>query len=148
LDEALERDLPVLAICRGMQLFNVARGGTLRQHIEEREVHQRYDLPKREPVHQVEVEAGTRLAEILGAGDVAVNSRHHQAVGRVGEGLKVSARARDGVVEGFEMPEKRFAVAVQWHPEDQAASDAVQAGLFRAFADAVESAAGKDTLQS
>jgi putative glutamine amidotransferase len=134
---ALERDLPVLAICRGMQLFNVAMGGSLEQHIEACDVHRRYDLEKRLPVHAVVVEAGTRLAGILGEGKVQVNSRHHQAVARVGEGLRVSARAEDGLVEGIEVPGKRFAVGVQWHPEDQAGTDATQAGLFGAFAGVV-----------
>lgn len=138
LREALDRDLPVLAICRGMQLFNVALGGTLEQHIEACDVHRRYDLEKRLPVHEVEVEAGTRLAGILGEGKVAVNSRHHQAVARVGEGLRVSARAEDGLVEGIELPGKRFAVGVQWHPEDQVGTDAVQARLFGEFARALD----------
>jgi putative glutamine amidotransferase len=134
LHEALEKDMPVLAICRGMQLFNVAMGGSLEQHIEATDVHQRYDLEKRLPVHAVEVEQGTKLAEILGEGKVAVNSRHHQAVARVGNGLEVSARAEDGTVEGIELPGKQFAVGVQWHPEDQAGTDEVQARLFGEFA--------------
>jgi putative glutamine amidotransferase len=137
LKQALERDLPVLAICRGMQLLNVAKGGTLEQHIEERGMHQRYDLAKPVPVHEVAVQKGSRLAEITGAGQVAVNSRHHQAVGRLGDGLKVSARAEDGIVEGIEAPGKRFAVGVQWHPEDQAPEDPMQAKLFSAFAEAL-----------
>jgi putative glutamine amidotransferase len=137
LKQALEKDLPVLAICRGMQLLNVAAGGTLEQHIEERGVHRRYDVAKPLPVHKVLVEQGSQLAEILGAGEAAVNSRHHQAVASLGKGLTISARAEDGVIEGIEMPGKRFAVAVQWHPEDQAATDAVQAKLFTAFAEAL-----------
>jgi putative glutamine amidotransferase len=135
---ALEKDVPVLAICRGMQLFNVALGGTLQQHIEACDVHQRYDLEKRLPVHAVNVEPGTRLAKIMGEGKVAVNSRHHQAVAHVGDGLRVSARAEDGMVEGIELPEKRFAVGVQWHPEDQAGTDQVQARLFSEFARALD----------
>jgi putative glutamine amidotransferase len=134
LREALDRDVPVLAICRGMQLFNVAHGGTLEQHIEETAAHQRYDLPKREPVHLADVEAGSKLAEITGAGPVRVNSRHHQAVAKVGYGLVVSARSGDGVIEGVERPDRKFAVAVQWHPEDQAPTDPVQAKLFADFA--------------
>jgi putative glutamine amidotransferase len=136
-NQALDRDLPVLAICRGMQLLNVARGGTLKQHIEQRGVHRRYDKEKPIPVHLVDVEPGSRLAGIVEAGKVAVNSRHHQAVGKLGAGLSISARAEDGVIEGIEVPGKRFAVAVQWHPEDQAASDPVQAKLFTAFAEAL-----------
>jgi putative glutamine amidotransferase len=139
LHEALTQDLPVLAICRGMQLMNVAMGGSLEQHIAARDVHQRYDLQKRLPVHGVEVKAGTRLAGILGEGKVAVNSRHHQAVSRLGEGVTVSARSEDGVVEGIELPTQRFAVGVQWHPEDQAATDSVQAQLFAKFAGALGS---------
>jgi putative glutamine amidotransferase len=134
LKEALDRDVPVLAICRGMQLFNVAHGGTLEQHIEETGTHRRYDKPKPEPVHMAEVEAGSKLAGITGAGPVRVNSRHHQAVAEVGDGLVVSARAEDGVVEGVERPDRKFAVAVQWHPEDQAGTDPVQAKLFADFA--------------
>jgi putative glutamine amidotransferase len=134
LKEALDRDVPVLAICRGMQLFNVAHGGTLAQHIEETGTHRRYDKPKPEPVHVAEVQPGSRLAGITRAGPVRVNSRHHQAVAEVGDGLVVSARAEDGVVEGVERPDRKFAVAVQWHPEDQAATDPVQAKLFADFA--------------
>jgi putative glutamine amidotransferase len=137
LSEALARDLPVLAICRGMQLFNVAAGGTLHQHIGEHAAHQRYDREKPEPVHSVNVVEGSRLAQIVGAGNLAVNSRHHQAVDSVGHGLIVSARAEDGVIEGIEMPDKRFALAVQWHPEDQAPADRTQARLFQAFAEAL-----------
>jgi len=139
LHEALAQDLPVLAICRGMQLMNVAMGGSLEQHIDARDVHQRYDVEKRIPVHQVEVEAGTQLAGILGNGSVPVNSRHHQAVALVGSKLRVSAKAEDGTVEGIELPGKRFAVGVQWHPEDQAATDPLQARLFGEFAGAVKS---------
>jgi putative glutamine amidotransferase len=134
---ALKADLPVLAICRGMQLFNVAAGGTLHQHIDQCATHRRYDLEKRIPVHEVEVASGTHLAAILGDGPAMVNSRHHQAVAQVGAGLTVSAVAPDGVVEGIEMPGKRFAVAVQWHPEDQAPHDPIQAKLFTAFANSV-----------
>lgn len=134
LREALDRDVPVLAICRGMQLFNVAHGGTLTQHIEETGTHQRYDQPKLQPVHSAEVQPGSKLAGITGAGAVQVNSRHHQAVADVGDGLVVSALSGDGVVEGVERPDKKFAVAVQWHPEDQAATDPVQAKLFEDFA--------------
>jgi putative glutamine amidotransferase len=115
--EALERDLPVLAICRGMQLFNVAHaGGTLFQHIEGHEVR---PADPSEPAHTVTIEPGTALAAIVAESELPVNSRHHQAVDRVGEGLIVSARAADGIVEAVERPDKRFALAVQWHPEDQ-----------------------------
>ncbi len=131
--DALDRDLPVLAICRGLQLFNVAHRGTLDQHIAGWSVHRMYKTPKPQPTHMVEVVAGSRLAAITGPGEVAVNSRHHQAVKKLGDGLIVSARARDGVIEGLERADRKFAVAVQWHPEDQATIDPIQAGLFSAF---------------
>ena len=138
LTEALAADLPVLAICRGMQLFNVAHGGTLIQHLENSAAHVvRGDDPAL-PAHQILVEPGTRLAEILGEGVHAVNSRHHQAVGRVGAGLRVTARSTpDGVIEALERSDRRFALAVQWHPEDQARRDAEQRKLFQAFAEAM-----------
>ena len=140
LEQALEQDLPVLAICRGLQLFNVCKGGTLVQHLKG-DPHRVVPKPKdpAEPVHKITVAANTKLAEILGPGQHPVNSRHHQAVDRLGTGLRISAKsAKDGVVEAFELPEKQFAVAVQWHPEDQIHSDETQLKLFRAFAEAVK----------
>jgi gamma-glutamyl-gamma-aminobutyrate hydrolase PuuD len=128
LREALERGLPVLAICRGMQLFNVFHGGTLLQHLDGHAVRPN---DKSQPVHSVEIAGGTRLGEIFGVSALPVNSRHHQAVDKPGTGLLVSARSvADGIVEGLERPDCRFAVAVQWHPEDQPA----HAPLFAAFA--------------
>lgn len=124
LREALERDLPVLAICRGMQLFNVAHaGGTLLQHIE----------GHRLVTHEISIEPGTRLSKIFGAGARPVNSRHHQAVAVLGGGLVISARAADGVIEGLERADRRFAVAVQWHPEDLLEERA----LFEAFGESL-----------
>lgn len=123
LREALDRDLPVLAICRGMQLFNVIHAGTLSQHIE----------GHRAP-HEVSIETGTRLAEIFGTGSRQVNSRHHQTVDRVGHGLIVSARAPDGIIEGLERPDHRFAVGAQWHPEDIFVQERA---LFEAFGEAL-----------
>jgi putative glutamine amidotransferase len=133
LQHALKRDLPVLAICRGMQLFNVVHGGTLAQHVENHSF-----KSGGQPVHEVQVIAGTRLASIIGPGNHAVNSRHHQAVAVLGKGLKVSAvSANDNLVEGLERADQRFAVAVQWHPEDQAETEPAQRKLFEAFAEAV-----------
>ena len=108
---ALERDMPVLGICRGAQALNVACGGTLHQHLPG---HRQYEAGCR-PTHEVEVLAGTRLAALIGAGGHAVNSFHHQAVDRVGRGLRVCARATDGTVEAIEGP--GFAIGVQWHAE-------------------------------
>ena len=138
LAEALAAGLPVLAICRGMQLFNVAHGGTLVQHLENSAAHVVRGDDLALPAHQVLVEPGTRLAAILGPGAHAVNSRHHQAVERVGAGLRVTARSTpDGGIEALERSAGQFAVAVQWHPEDQARRDATQKKLFEAFAAAL-----------
>ena len=134
LRDALAHDLPVLAICRGLQLFNVAHAGTLGHLIDG---HQVRDQDRSLPVHEAVIEPGSRLAEILGGGPHPVNSRHHQAADRVGEGLVVSARAPDGVIEGLERSDRRFAIAVQWHPEDQVRSDPAQRELFMKFAEAV-----------
>jgi len=114
---ALERDLPTLAICRGFQLLNVVRGGDLIQHLPEEVGHQAHkELPGEFSEHPVEVKAGTRLASLIGARS-DVTSHHHQAVGRIGEGLVETAWAADGTLEGLEDPSRRFTVGVQWHPE-------------------------------
>lgn len=130
LKQALRRDLPTLAVCRGLQMFNVVHGGTLVQHLTTAATHR----SKLMHAHTVFVEPGTKLAAILGEGEHSVNSRHHQAVSRVGRAVVVSARAADGVIEGLERPDKKFAVAVQWHPEDRVAVDAKDRRLFEAFA--------------
>jgi putative glutamine amidotransferase len=128
-------DLPTLCICRGMQILNVYRGGTLIQDLPESARHRRVDTPKSQAVHGVLIEPGSKLAGILGTCEVQVNSRHHQAVDRLGGGLAVTARdGEDGVIEGVEDPARRFLVGVQWHPEDQAPVDEVQRRLFAAFA--------------
>ena len=138
LREALDRDLPVLAICRGMQLFNVCHHGTLIQHIKSG-AHRQEPADASKPAHQIVVVPRTKLAHILGEGEWAVNSRHHQAVDRPGDDLRISAKSeKDGIIEGLERPDKKFAVAVQWHPEDQVRTDETQLKLFRAFANAVE----------
>lgn len=127
LREALAQDLPVLAICRGLQLFNITHpGGTLVQHMEG------HRIPDN-GTHETAIFEGTRLAAILGSGLHPVNSRHHQSVEKVGEGLVVSAKSRDGVIEGLERPDLQFAVAVQWHPEDMLAGFPEQKKLFEAF---------------
>ena len=133
--------LPVLAICRGMQLFNVFHGGTLIQHLPPNGPHQ---LKQKDAIaHMVRVAGGTRLASILGEGEHVVNSRHHQAVDRAGDGLVVSAVAQDGVIEALERPHGPFAVAVQWHPEDRILTSAGDRRLFEAFAEALTAQAAR-----
>jgi putative glutamine amidotransferase len=131
LREALAADLPVLAICRGLQLFNVVCGGTLIQHLPSSDRH------KQKSLHEIRVASNTRLAEIIGAGEHQVNSRHHQAVDRKADMLIESAVAPDGVIEALELPGAAFAVAVQWHPEDRIAVNPADRKLFEAFAAAM-----------
>jgi len=117
---ALDRDLPVLGICRGMQLLNVQRGGSLHQHLPEivdGSLHKA--APGTFALHAVAMEPGSRLEALLGPG-VDVHSCYHQAPDRIGEGLAVTARAPDGVVEGVELVGARFCVGVLWHPEEHA----------------------------
>ena len=118
---ALEQDLPLLAICRGHQVLNVATGGTLIQDIPSQVEGALDHDPKKErwqPAHEVRILPGTRLREILGRDRVAVNSIHHQAIKTPGDGLVVTAYSvGDGVIEGVEIPDRRFVVGVQWHPE-------------------------------
>ena len=117
LQAALERDMPTLAICRGVQLLNVARGGDLIQHLPESVGNDEHkQVPGEFAVHPVEIKDGSRLASIVGAGS-DVTSHHHQGLGRVGDGLVETAWAADGTLEAVEDPSLRFAVGVQWHPE-------------------------------
>ena len=138
LQEALAAELPVLAICRGLQLFNVFHGGTLIQHLPGTPLHRQKakgaEAGKHPAAHRVEVSPNTRLAEIVGAGGHEVNSRHHQGVDLVAPGLIVSATSEDGVVEAMELPGRLFAVAVQWHPEDRVGVSEIDRRLFEAFA--------------
>ena len=126
------RNLPVLCICRGMQLLNVALGGDLVAHIPdhygETIIHRH---PERTPVeHPVRLQAGSRLATVLGATEVAVQSVHHQSVNRVGNGLRAVAWSPDGVVEAIEAVDRPFLIGVQWHPELGALGDQRQRRLF------------------
>ncbi len=120
LDAAAAAELPVLAICRGLQVVNVWRGGTLHQHVPE---HGRFEEPPDKLQHEVTVVAGSALAEVYGP-SVMVNSLHHQTVDRLGEGLEVTAEAPDGTVEGLECTDAPV-VAVQWHPELMAEPDPI-----------------------
>jgi gamma-glutamyl-gamma-aminobutyrate hydrolase PuuD len=114
LQSALERDLPVLAICRGFQVLNVARGGDIVQHLPDVVGHEEHrEVLGEFSEHAVRVDPSSRISEVHGA----VKSHHHQALGRVGAGLREVAWAEDGTVEGLEDPDKPFLVGVLWHPE-------------------------------
>src|ERR1700733_12889315 len=117
---ALKSDKPVLGICGGEQLLNVALGGTLIQHIPDEVpgalAHEQPN-PRTEPGHLVAITPGTLLHRVTGAEHMAVNSAHHQAVKALGPGVVVDAVAPDGVIEGIEDPSRRFCLGVQWHPE-------------------------------
>jgi putative glutamine amidotransferase len=112
--------IPVLGICRGCQALNVARGGSLHQHlpdVTDGSIHHRQTASGRETTHTVRIETGTRLASIVGGEDLSVNSFHHQAVDRLGRGLRVAAWAPDGVVEAVEDEGAALYLGVQWHAE-------------------------------
>ena len=111
------RGLPILAICRGMQALNVARGGTLHQHLSRNGIAHRQAEPAEQPTHTVRIEFPTKLAATVGRETAEVNSFHHQAVDRLGAGLRPVAWAADGVVEGVEAQDREFALGVQWHAE-------------------------------
>jgi gamma-glutamyl-gamma-aminobutyrate hydrolase PuuD len=116
LERALERDMPVLGICRGSQVLNVGLGGDLVQHLPDVSDETHKDTPGEFVDHEVDLERGTRVCGLLGR-RAPVKSHHHQGFGRLGAGLVASARADDGTVEAVEDPERRFAIGVLWHPE-------------------------------
>jgi putative glutamine amidotransferase len=136
---------PVLGVCRGMQLINVALGGALFQDLA-REFkadlkHDNFPAPENayrrdELIHQVTVEPGSRLAGILGGGEFLVNSMHHQGVRRLGPELRACARAADGAIEGLEGTNGRFLLGVQWHPEELTETQPAMRRLFEAFIEA------------
>ncbi len=139
--KALERGLPFFAICRGAQETNVALGGSLHQAVHEVEGHLDHRDPDDEPLdvkyapaHSVDVMPGGVLARLLQRDRIQVNSLHGQAVNRLAPGLRVEARAPDGVIEAFSKPDSPgFNLAVQWHPEWQAASNPVSMAMLSAF---------------
>lgn len=134
---ARESGIPTLGICLGLQMLNVAAGGTLLQDIasqHETEI-EHASVPEDRARHDVHIEDGTRLAQIAGAGEINVNSSHHQAIRNVGSGLRVTAHAPDGIVEGLEDPKHPFYLGVQWHPEDMTGEESA-ARLFGAFVEA------------
>lgn len=136
---AVADDKPLFGICRGIQSLNVALGGSLIQDIPSQwptplRHNGHYEGSARDQVlHTVRIEPGSRVAQMLAAAEAGVNSFHHQAVRRVAEGFVVTARADDGIIESIEMPDKRFIVGVQWHPEEMSESRADMMNLFVTF---------------
>jgi len=146
--EARALGLPTLGICRGIQVINVALGGTLIQDIPSEHpssIEHDVDAGRSTRVHEVRVDDRSRLAAALGATAITVNSYHHQAIARPAAGVRVTARAPDGIIEGIESADDGWwMLAVQWHPEDLARDDeAWDRGLFHAFAQAVAGSRGR-----
>lgn len=132
-----EREMPILAICRGLQLLNVARGGSLHQHLPDvvgEGINHRQPEPGHQPTHPVSLDPGSRICSILGGDRAEVNSFHHQAIARLGRGLLITGHAPDGTVESVEASDREFVVGVQWHAETLV-DRPEQAALFRAFVD-------------
>ena len=142
LEGALARDMPVLAVCRGSQLLNVARGGDLVQHLPEVVGHEQHrEVAGVFSSHGIRVDPESRLGAIVGGEHAPVQSHHHQGFGRVGEGLRETAWADDGTLEAVEDPSKRFALGVLWHPEE-----ADDGALFRSLV--TEAAAYRDARRT
>lgn len=136
---ALAQGVPLLAICRGIQVLNVALGGTLVQDILSTTgslIRHSQKEKRHVATHAVKVETGSRLAEALGSVALEVNSLHHQSVDVPGDGVRIVAQSPDGIAEGAEVPEHPFAVAVQWHPEELVAHDEAARNLFRSVVEA------------
>ncbi|HEV7594342.1 MAG TPA: gamma-glutamyl-gamma-aminobutyrate hydrolase family protein [Gemmatimonadaceae bacterium] len=138
IEEAKTRGKPVLAICRGIQILNVALGGTLVQDIPSQcdtSIAHDEDTPRDRRSHEISVEPGSLIAGAVGTEHLSVNSFHHQSVKRVADGMRVTARSPDGIIEGLESTNDWWVMAVQWHPEEMTDSpEAWDRGLFRAFA--------------
>lgn len=131
-----ETAIPVLGICRGIQLINVALGGTLYQDLGREwngHHHRLSNYPKHVPTHKIHLHEKSRLSDLAGALEIWTNSFHHQAVKELGVGLITTAQAEDGLVEGVELEGERFVAAVQWHPEMMCPGDSVAVGLFSRF---------------
>jgi putative glutamine amidotransferase len=131
---AVERDVPTLCICRGMQVMNVAFGGDLVQHLPADDRFMTHGVPSEAEslLHDVKLLAGSRIAEAAGSEVVSSSSHHHQGVDRLGDGLVATGWTEDGLIEAIES-ERGWMIGAQWHPEDTAASDPAQQGLFDAL---------------
>ena len=137
---AFQEDIPILGVCRGMQLINVALGGSLYQDVDDQYPdsigHTHRQLPRTHLAHQILIDSGSRMEEIMGTGKVWVNSLHHQAVKDPGKGVRITGRAPDGVPELLEVTGYRFVMAAQSHPEEIYSIEPAFARLFSAFVQA------------
>jgi putative glutamine amidotransferase len=140
---AVHNNVPMLGICRGMQLINIALGGTLYQDVAADIPgslrHANWDFPRNKLIHSVNIVPGSRLEAILGVRELPVNSLHHQSVKEPGQGVIVTGYAEDGVAEMLEVPDQHFMMAVQCHPEELYTDQPVWSRLFVAFVDACKS---------
>jgi len=135
---AIERKKPVLGICRGMQLLNVAMGGTLYQdihigHLQESMLKHWQEAPEWYPIHDVQVSPGSKLHSIYNSDTLGVNSFHHQAVKKAGNSLSIAATSSDGIIEALESSDHDFIAAVQWHPELMWQENLLHLRLFEEF---------------
>ncbi|HZO73349.1 MAG TPA: gamma-glutamyl-gamma-aminobutyrate hydrolase family protein [Ktedonobacteraceae bacterium] len=134
---ALQEDVPTLGICRGMQMLNIALGGNLFQDLDSQYPgslkHPNWELPRNTLIHTVRIERGSHMEKILGSHEIKVNSLHHQATKEPGNGVRISGYAADGVAEMMEVPDHRFMVAAQCHPEELYNDDPMWVRLFQAF---------------
>lgn len=144
---ALDAGVPTLGICRGMQLLNVLRGGTLYQDITTQHPssprHDHIDHPRTWRAHEIAINPSSKLAPILGSPRQQVNSLHHQAVNRIGDGIEITGWSEDGIAETMEVRGHPFAVAVQYHPEEMVAEDEPSRRLFAAFVEAAANRSGR-----
>ena len=149
---AEKRRIPILAICFGMQVLNVSRGGTLIQDISSQvagAIKHDQGVPRDRASHRVTLESGSRLSQLAGSNEAVVNSHHHQVVENVGENLVTTSRSSDGLIEAVEDPrEDRFIVAVQWHPELGWREDPFSRNIFSSFIEEARMSVGSHTEES
>ena len=150
--QALQKDMPILGICRGMQLLNVALGGTLYQDITTEfpgsMEHCRRELSRNALIHNVRIAEGSRMEQVLGTNEIWSNSLHHQAIKAPGKGVFISGRAEDGIAELLEVPNSRFVLGIQGHPEEMYMTEPVYASLFQALVEACSSRSTMTTSTS
>ncbi|WPY00651.1 Gamma-glutamyl-gamma-aminobutyrate hydrolase family protein [Candidatus Trichorickettsia mobilis] len=138
LQKAIERDLPFLGICHGMQLLNIFFGGDLIQHIPDyisSTINHKQPDTKNTPAHNINIVEGSILSKLTANKEVMINSNHHQALGKIGDGLIITATAADNIVEAIESPQHKFVLGVQWHPEYLNAND-IDFAIFKGLVEA------------